>query len=47
MIEAAPLVNFFISILENGYSVLIAINSQINGNYRMLQLSKEKNFIFQ
>ena len=26
MIETAPSVNFFISILDNGYSVLITIN---------------------
>ena len=32
MIEAAPSINFFISILENEYSVLIKINSQINAN---------------
>ena len=32
MIEAAPSVNFSFSILDNGYSVLITINGQINAN---------------
>ena len=32
MIEAAPSVNFFIAILDGGYSVLNAINGQINAN---------------
>ena len=43
MIEVALSVNFFISILDNGYSVLITINSQM---IRMLKLSIEKYFIF-
>ena len=47
MIEAEHSVNFFISILDNGYSVLITINSQINANYNVTELSKEKYFIFQ
>ena len=45
MIEAAPLVNFFISILDNGYCVLTTINGQII-QIRKLQLSKIKYFIF-
>ena len=32
MFEAAPSVNFFISILDNVYSILITTNSQINAN---------------
>ena len=46
MIEAAPSVNFLISILDNGYSILIITISQLI-QIRMLQLSKEKYFIFQ
>ena len=38
MIEAARFSRFYISILDNGYYVLITINSQIN-EIRMLQLS--------
>ena len=32
MIEAAPFSQFLISILDNGYFVLITTNSQINAN---------------
>ena len=46
MIEAAPSANFFISILDNGYSVLIAINGQINANLNDTTVL-EKYFIFQ
>ena len=46
MIEEAPSSRFYISILDqNGYSVLITIDSQTNG-IKMLQLSKEKYFVF-
>ena len=46
MIEAALSVKFFISILDNGYSVLITINSQINAN-KIVTTIKKKVFIFQ
>ena len=46
MIEAAPSVNFYISILDNGYSVLITINSQINANKNVATV-KRKVFYFQ
>ena len=42
MTEAAPFNGFSISILDNGYSVLITIMT-----IRKLQLSKEKYFAFQ
>ena len=45
MIELAPSVNFFISILDNGYSVLITINSQINANKNGTTV-KRKVFLF-
>ena len=47
MIEAAPSVNFFISILDNGYSFFISIKTVRSMQIRMLQMSKEKYFIFQ
>ena len=45
MIKAAPTVNFFISIFDNGHSVLITINVR-SMQIRMLQLSKESILFF-
>ena len=45
MIEAAPSVNFLISILDNQYSVLITIYGQINVNKNVTTL-KRKVFYF-
>ena len=45
MIEATPSVIFFISILDNGYSVLITINGQINANLNVTTV-KTKVFFF-
>ena len=41
MIEAAHSVNFFISILDNGYSVLITINGQIIANLEYYNCQKK------
>ena len=45
MIEAAPFNGFSISILDNGYSVLITILSQINDNKNVTAI-KRKVFCF-
>ena len=45
MIEAAPSVNFSISILDNGQSVLITTKGQINANYNVTTV-KRKVFYF-
>ena len=45
MIEAAPSVNFFISISDNGYLVLITIKSQTNANLNVTTV-KTKGFFY-
>ena len=48
MIEEVSSSRFSISILDNGYSVLITINSQINENLNVTSIKrKEDLFVFQ
>ena len=41
MIEAALSVNFFISILDNGYTVLITISGQIDANENVTTVKRK------